>query len=254
MAFFDNLLAMPALEPEGEPDVSFRSRDQREVLSMLRELRDAAGVVSLASPEGHSLSAKLLTVDETGQRIAFDVEHGDPRLPGVVEANEATAVAYLAAVKLQFELRDLVLVHGDRATSLQARMPQQVYRFQRRSAFRVRTLARGAPTAQLRHPSLPDMQLTLRIADISLTGCALLLPDDVPPLQPGSVINGVRLELDADTALQLSLRIQHVSSGLTPAAGQRLGCEILQRDGNGERLLQRYIDQTQKRRRLLSLD
>ena len=254
MALFDSLLAMPGLEPEGEPVASFRSKSQHEVLALLSELRQAASVVSLASPEGHGLGATLLTVDEPGQRIAFDVERGDPRLPGLVEANEATAVAYLASAKLQFELRDLVLVHGDKATALQARLPRHVYRFQRRTAFRVRTLARGAPTALLRHPSLPDMQLSLRIADISISGCALLLPEDVPPLQPGSVINGVRLELDADTALQLTLRIQHVSSSLTSAAVQRLGCEILQRDGSNERLLQRYIDQTQKRRRLLSLD
>ena len=254
MAFFESLLAPPGLEPDGKPDANFRSKDQHEVLALLRELRDVAGVVSLASPEGHSLGATLLTVDEPGQRIAFEVETGDPRLPGLAEANEATAVAYLASVKLQFELRDLVLVHGDKATALQASLPRHVYRFQRRTAFRVLTLARGAPTALLRHPSLPDMQLSLRIVDISISGCALLLPDDVPPLQPGSVINGVRLEFDADTALQLTLRIQHVSSSLTTGAGQRLGCEILQRDGSNERLLQRYIDQTQKRRRLLSLD
>ena len=253
MAFFDSLLALPGLEPEGEPDASFRSKGPHQVLALLHELREAAVVVSLASPEGQSLGATLLTVDPPGQRIAFDVETGDPRLPGLVEANEATAVAYLASVKLQFELRDLVLVHGDKATALQARLPRHVYRFQRRTAYRVRTLERGAPTALLRHPSLPDMQLSLRIADISISGCALLLPDDVPPLQPGSVINGVRLELDADTALQLTLRIQHVSSSLTAATGLRLGCEILQRDGSNERLLQRYIDQTQKRRRLLSL-
>ena len=248
------MLAMPGLEPEGEHDANFRSKDQHEVLALLRDLRQAASVVSLTSPDGHSLGATLVTVDETGQRIAFEVETGDPRLPALVEANEATAVAYLASVKLQFELRDLALVHGDKVTALQARLPRHVYRFQRRTAFRVRTLERGAPTALLRHPSLPDMQLSLRIADISISGCALLLPEDIPPLQPGSVINGVRLELDADTALQLTLRIQHVSSSLTSAAGLRLGCEILQRDGSNERRLQRYIDQTQKRRRLLSLD
>ena len=36
--------------------------------------------------------------------------------------------------------------------------------------------------------------------------------------------------------------------------GLRLGCELLRLDSGSQRTLQRYIDQTQKRRRLMSLD
>jgi hypothetical protein len=38
------------------------------------------------------------------------------------------------------------------------------------------------------------------------------------------------------------------------AAGTRVGCSLHDLDGDAQRALQRYIDQTQKRRRLLSLD
>jgi c-di-GMP-binding flagellar brake protein YcgR len=41
---------------------------------------------------------------------------------------------------------------------------------------------------------------------------------------------------------------------MTSTSGMRLGCEFLALDAGTERSLQRYIDQTQKRRRLLSLD
>jgi hypothetical protein len=34
----------------------------------------------------------------------------------------------------------------------------------------------------------------------------------------------------------------------------RIGCELQRLDGDAQRTLQRYIDQTQKRRRLLALD
>lgn len=254
MPFFETLLGPLGSEPADDPYARFRSSDPREVMALLGELRDSGNALVLAAPDGLNLAATVKSADERRERITFDVEAGDPQLPGLVEANEATAVAYLASVKLQFELHDLVLVRGPHGTALQARLPRHVYRFQRRTAFRVRTLERGAPMAYLRHPSLPDMPLALRIADISISGCALLLPDDVPPLQPESELNGVRLDLDADTTLNVGLRIQHVSSGVSANAGQRLGCEFLQRDSSSERVLQRYIDHTQKRRRLLSLD
>jgi c-di-GMP-binding flagellar brake protein YcgR len=47
------------------------------------------------------------------------------------------------------------------------------------------------------------------------------------------------------------VQLQHVSS--LHSGGLRLGCQWQKIDGSAQRALQRYIDQTQKRRRLLSL-
>ena len=66
-----------------------------------------------------------------------------------------------------------------------------------RALLLARTRAEGADTdgqsdavaairAAFRTAAGPDMQLALRIVDISISGCALLLPSDVPPLTPGT--------------------------------------------------------------------
>jgi len=68
-----------------------------------------------------------------------------------------------------------------------AELPREVFRFQRRNSFRVRTLPRSSPTMVLRHPGIPDMTLALRVLDVSTGGCALFLPNDVPPLSPGVI-------------------------------------------------------------------
>ena len=259
MSFFDSLPALlPARQDSGgkpgEPPAQFRCDQPRDVVALLRRLRDAAVPVSLAGPGGSHLNATVWTVDGEHQRLAFEVEQADLQLPGLVAANEATAVAYLDAIKLQFDLHDLVLVRSPRATALQCELPHCLYRFQRRSSFRVRSLDRCAPTALLRHPGLPDMALSLRILDLSLGGCALLLPDDVPSLPLGITLRGVVLALDTETRLSVTLRLQHASSITAHQQGLRLGCELLQLDPQAERALQRHIEQTQKRRRLLSLD
>jgi c-di-GMP-binding flagellar brake protein YcgR len=210
--------------------------------------------VVLSSPLGHALRATLWTVDVDRRRLAFEVESTDPALQGLVGGNECTVVAYLQRVKLQFDLDHLMLVRGPQGTALQAQLPERIYRFQRRLAFRVPTLKKPAPTADLRHPGIPDMRLRLRILDVSAGGCALQLPPDVPPLPMGIVLDGVQLNLDAGTRLKVRLRMQHASSMGPQAEGVRLGCELLEPTADTLRGLQRYVDQLQRRRRLMALD
>jgi c-di-GMP-binding flagellar brake protein YcgR len=149
-------------------------------------------------------------------------------------------------------VHDLVLVQGHTASVLQARLPREMFRFQRRNTFRVRTIERTSPTASFRHPGIPDMSVSLRVLDVSIGGCALLQPSNVPGLQPGAVIKGVRLSLDADTQIDAGLMLHHVTSTGAENNSVRLGCEIVGMDPTAQRALQVYIDQTQKRRRMMS--
>jgi len=231
---------------------AFRVNGSKEAHGLLRQLCDGAVPVNLAASDGTSYTTTLWAFDAAQGRISFSADEHHTQLPRLVDADEVVAVAYLDAVKLQFDVHDLMLVRSAQSCALQAAFPRSVYRFQRREAYRVRTLDTNSPTARMRHPSIPDMTLALRVLDVSIGGCALMLPADVPPLQAGTRLQGVRVELDPDTRFESGLVIHHVSS-LSPSTHQRLGCEWQRIDGNAQRALQRYIDLTQKRRRLLSL-
>jgi c-di-GMP-binding flagellar brake protein YcgR len=232
----------------------FRVQAQAEMVGLLRSLMDGAVPVHLSAPDGSHYSTTLWTIDLHQRKLVFSADAGAPQLPALVEAREAVAVAYLDSVKLQFDAADLVLVHGHDTCALQCELPAELFRFQRRNAYRVRTLPRTSPTASFRHPAIPDMALALRVLDVSTGGCALFLPDDVPALAPGVTVHDVRLELDANTRFQAALQLCHVTSLNPESRGVRIGCELLQLSGDAQRTLQRYIDQTQKRRRLLALD
>ena len=263
------------LDASGQADAwqDFRVSHAPERLALLRQLRDADVPVYLSAPDGQSLGSSLWSVDVDSGRLHFSADPHLPQLPALVQAQEVTAVAYLDSVKLQFDLDGLVLVHGRDSCTLQAALPSEIYRFQRRGAYRVRTLERHAPRAQFRHPALPDMALNLRVLDVSIGGCALWLPQDVPAVQAGTLLGQASVELDADTRFTTALALQHVTAlsgghgddrASAPAQGThggtdrhsqgvRLGCEWRQLSGAAERTLQRWIDQAQKRRRLLSL-
>ncbi len=231
----------------------FRVGLPAERLQLLRELRDRAAPVVLSAADGSALGTTVWAVDTAAQRLNFSVDPANLQLSGLVDADEVVAVAYLTSVKLQFELHELVLVRGQGSCALQSTLPDEIYRFQRRGGFRVRVPERHAPLARLRHPAVPEMQLALRLLDVSIGGCALWLPHDVPPLQAGTAFGSVRIELDAETRFDVRMTLQHVSgTGHDCATGARLGCEWQQMGGPAERALQRFIDRTQQRRRFLT--
>jgi c-di-GMP-binding flagellar brake protein YcgR len=234
---------------------AYRVEDGREICALLRRMRDAATRLTLHSPSGDALSTTLWAIDDARGRLSFNAEGSGPQLERLVDGDEALAVAYLDQVKLQFDLFGLVLVRGGRANALQAAAPAEMYRFQRRNAFRVQAIESHAPRARLRHPSIPEMALELRVVDFSASGCALLLPAGVPPIAPGCTFAQVEVELDPDTRFAAALTLHHVSSMQSgDGGGVRLGCEWSPLDGQAARSLQRCIDQTQKRRRVLALD
>lgn len=244
-----------ALDADGSADPwgPFRVDRPEEALSLLRQLRDRSVPVVLSAPGGGAYSTTLWTLDTVQRRLNFSADESHPELQALVAANEAVAVGYLDSVKLQFDLQDMLLVRGQQASTLQCELPAQIYRFQRRDAYRVRAPERHAPTARLRHPAMPEMALALRVIDVSIGGCALFLPADVPALQPGSTLHGVRIELDADTRFEVVLQLHHVTSLQGQDRGVRIGCEWQRLDSAAARALQRYIDHAQKRQRLLSL-
>jgi len=252
MPLRDASLPQAAAQPDSpDPWESFRVDERGELLRLLKLLRDGSVPLTLSSPRGHALSSQLWSLDPVREHLSFSAEGGGVALQALAQSDEAVAVAYLDSVKLQFELSDLLLVHDHASSALRTRMPKVLYRFQRRAGLRLHTLERQAPQVQMRHPAIPDMQIALRVVDISANGCALRLPADLPALQPGTRLSGARMQLDADTCFTTTLALQHVSSLHPGSAGTSLGCEMLDLDGAAQRALQRYIDRTQQRRRAL---
>ena len=235
----------------GDGLAEFRVSAPGEIRALLKQLMDEVVPLNLSASDGSAYTTTLWTIDAANARVSFTADLQQPAVHDIVEADECVAVAYLDRIKVQFDVSDLVLVQGPKASVLQARLPRELFRFQRRNTFRVRTIERTLPTAQFRHPGIPDMSVALRVLDVSIGGCALLQPSNVPGLQPGAVIKGVRLSLDADTQIDAGLMLHHVTSTGAENGSVRLGCEIVGMSPTAQRALQVYIDQTQKRRRLM---
>jgi len=197
----------------------YRVTSPVEVLDLLRRVQDANSLITLSGPNGSSFTTLLWSIDTARQIICFSGEDGDAGLQALLESDEVEAVAYLDSIKIQFDLYGLVQVHGGAHNALNAQYPKELYRFQRRSAFRVRPLSSNGPVAQFNHPAIK--------------------------------IGQCHLSLDDDTQLDVGLMIHHITAINPETRGTRLGCEITGLNW-GDRSLQSYINQTQKRQLALT--
>jgi flagellar brake protein len=237
----------------------FRVSHAREQVRMFERVRDLGVPVMLRAPSGETLKTKLWELEGTSgqERLCFAVDARAPVTTSLLDADSGSGVTYLESIKLQFDVHGLKVVRGEQGSMLQSQLPREMYRFQRRNAFRVRSTSRTEPVARFRHPSLPDMQLNLHVMDMSIGGCALWLPHDVPVLQSGTELGQVKVELDADSSFTSAARLQHLGElqgeHLTSNAGKgrRMGCAWQALSGSAERVLQRWIDREQQRHRLL---
>jgi c-di-GMP-binding flagellar brake protein YcgR len=239
--------------PADAAQESYRLDEPAEVAALLGRCMAQHVTFTLATPDGVNYTTELVSVDRAAGCLNLAGTTHDLRLRSVIDADEALAVGYLDRVRVQFELSGMVMVHGSRECSVQARWPEAVFRFQRRETFRVTPLDHGKPQIHFEHPS--GTPLTLRLLDVSLGGLAFQLPAALPVIEPGRCIEHVIIELDALTRVDASLRVVHLSvlgdGGEAPLPA-RVGCEWLRLDHEGARALQRFIDQTQKRQRLLT--
>lgn len=250
-------LTSPSVAGVSEPAAGVsehRVRSLVEIRALLKQFVDGDVPLSLTTPDGVHYATSLWAEDPQRGVLVFAADPRNESVQRMAESHEVMATGYLDSVKVQFDLHDLVLVHGRSASAFNAQYPREVYRFQRRQAFRVRPTGRAQPHALLSHPDLPRRQIDLRVIDISNTGVALMLNEELDLFHSGQVLSGVVIELDTATRLQVSLCVMHVSAlSLLPSPYRRIGCELVDLGAGTRRDLQHYLDHTQKRHRLLAL-
>lgn len=240
---------------ESAPE-ELRVTSASEIAAYLQDLQREGATVQLNSPLGHNLSTHICALSPDSDLLALEIGV-DPEgiSESLVATGDITAMAYLSAVKLQFELEAPVLVSSEQGTVLRSRMPLRLYRFQRRQAYRVQPPGSLFPRVVLPGTTPEAAGRALRVLDISIGGVALALPADFEPLPLGHLSDGLKLELDRLTSLPITLLPHHVSPIVEDPSGMRqIGCAFVELDAQATRALQIYVDQTQKRRRLMRLE
>ncbi|SEL45863.1 c-di-GMP-binding flagellar brake protein YcgR, contains PilZNR and PilZ domains [Roseateles sp. YR242] len=245
--------SVPTATPDAA-DADFRLDAPGEIMSWLRELLQSQSRVQLSTPDGEAVHTVLRALDTPHGMLTFEAPQDRTAAEPVLASTEVMATAYLDRIKLQFDLPGLVGVRGTGTEVLRAPLPQRIYRFQRRQAYRVQSQGQLFPA--LRLSSVEGVRI--RVVNVSGGGLALQWPARgtpgvvatlPPPPAQGEEVMGT-LELEREVNFSVLLRVQHVTPG-EGEAPHHLGCAFVSLSPSAARALQLFIDQAQKRERLM---
>jgi c-di-GMP-binding flagellar brake protein YcgR len=232
----------------------FRIRSPGKQLTTLRDLCRNDTPLVVGTPGGTTLQVVLWSVDDVARRLHFKVDADSQGMNDLSYEVDLWAAAYVDDDKLQFALAHVQMGVEQGHQVLTADIPEQMYLLPRRHATRVKRNDLDGPKARFAHPRTPGTVSTLKLLDVSSTGCALLSLPDGPLLATGQLLIEVEIELDDDTILFCDLHVHHITAHNRRERSTRVGCEWRAMPAVAQQRLQDWIDRGRRRRDLLSLN
>ncbi len=232
----------------------FRIRSSSKQLAALRELCRNDTPLVIGTPGGTTLQVALWSVDDVNRRLHFKIDPESQAKNDLSYGGDLWAAAYVDDDKVQFALAHVKFGVSQGCQVLAADMPDHMYRLPRRQAVRVRRDDLNGPKARFAHPLAPEVMTTLRLLDVSSTGCALLSPVEGPLLNLGLLLKQVEIELDDSTILFSDLLVHHITAHSRRDRNARVGCTWQGMPPSAEVRLLEWIERGRRRRDLMSLN
>ncbi|MBM5572794.1 MULTISPECIES: flagellar brake protein [Deefgea] len=222
-------------------------RDVDEIEFILKTLARKPELACLyVNNQRHTFVLSAILGCESGNLI-FDYGPDLALNQQLASATAICCVSHLNSVHYQFDLNTIHTIEYKNKPAFLASIPQQILRLQRRDFFRL-SVPLSTPLSCL--IPLGDEQAEISIADISLGGLGLLgyFPDI--SLNVGNILKNCRIELPQIGVITSDIEVctsteQLLKNGIRTL---RSGCRFLNLSGTGQTLLQRYINQVERKR------
>jgi len=249
------------LTPETRPQEldAFAVDGALERLELLRDIAADRDPVSLHLQDGSArvLACTLMPVgtedEQTGAALGLELTVAPPR--GLLDQMplSAMAVTLHRDVKVQF---NLTLRADSRSPDLlRADLPEALWHFQRRQAFRVAPPPASPAKLVIRYPTVKDPPRSVKVLDISVNGIAFLWPlSEAKPPELGHRLGESRLDLAGQMPLACLLETTLVVPFEGPGASGdsqrwKVGCRFVDQSIAAGRAIQVYVNAAQIRAR-----
>ncbi len=236
-------------DPVESLPAAFRIEGALAVRSVLRDLKERNVLVSLHPERDVSafLVSRIAEVDE--DEVEFDLSGQDLLLDMLSGTGAVIGVAFPGRVKTQFRLAGFAVLTVDPPgyPALRAPLPTELYRIQRRDAFRV--LPPEGDQAQCVRRLAPDEEVRYALADLSAGGAAVQLPPEAPV--PGVGEHWPRSRIETATALTIpcELVVRHVAEDPPGSGAHRIGMAFYATPSEVQRQIQLYVLEVDRRSR-----
>ncbi len=223
-------------------------------LRVLREICQGQSPVSIGPQGGPVFPATLWSVDATHSRMLFKVETTTPTGQRAMPLRGLWGATYQGDTKLQFPLSGVTVEPTPDRVLLHADLPRLLFKLPRRQGLRLRKEGSEGLVARLHHPLAPDLQVELRVLDLSATGCALWRPIKVMPLVPDQTLRAVEIVQGDETLFFADLDVRHASPSHDHGPGMRIGCTWATMSQLAKNALGTWIAAAERRRGRFTLD
>jgi c-di-GMP-binding flagellar brake protein YcgR len=228
-------------------------KNEREILSIMRQLVDARSLVSARLVPGtDAFLSAILRVADDGHSLILD---GSPDVlmnDRIERAAQLDCVTQLDKVRIQFRLERPTLEAFGSSPAFRAPLPGELLRLQRREFYRLQAPVTQSLTCTVPLPEAGGSmrEMTLRIIDISGGGIAIAVPPEGVPFAPGSEFAGCQIRLPDSAPIPARLIVRNLFR-LTTRNGVemlRAGCEFSDMPRGADEIIQRYILKIERER------
>lgn len=240
-----------------EDDYSrYEVTSRTEILTTLRGLQEAGSTLTCYLNHGYDFVLTSI-VALSAEHNSLLLEWGsNPELNGeMLQADQISCATTKDKIKIQFSLDGVDAgKHAGRDAFL-ANIPKTLVRLQRREFYRLATPIVNPLICNVQVTQADGSRLTVAatVSDISVGGVGLVVPPGQPAFQLGAEFALARISMPNAGVLSFAMRV-HKLYQVTLASGhvqQRAGCHFVKLPGAMENMIQRYIIQVERDRKVL---
>lgn len=240
----------PSLGTENQSPFQVDSR--REIISLLRGLKDSNQFISMLIHDGAEVFiTSILDVDDSNNTVTVDSAPGQLANQRIVEAHRVSFEGLLDKIGIQFSTTGVHLANFENRPALQFSIPSSLIRLQRREYYRINTpvstpIKVGFPVELNDKPEV----LKLSLVDISCGGIAVLDERKILDCTPGKIYEHCTLELPTIGTIDVTLEIRNSQDLvlLNGKTNRRIGCQFSNLSNSVLTSVQRYIMKLERER------
>ncbi len=232
----------------------YKIHSRREVISLLRSLKDHNQLVSLLIRGGaDTIVTSILEIDDAHNLVVIDCAPNNVLNERIVAADKISFETVLEQIRILFSTDQIQQCTFENLPALCFAIPDSLVRLQRREFYRIATPVTNPIRCVI---SVPDetgenlIPVTTSLHNISAGGIAIVEDKIMLDNTIGRVYTGCRIDLPGGTPIVVTLQVRNCQE-LELTNGKkirRLGCMFVDLPPSLLAAVQRYITKLERER------
>lgn len=240
----------PALGTENQS--SFLVESRREVIALLRGLKEKNQLISMMINEGSEVFiTSVLDLDDVNNSLTIDSAPSQAANQRIVEAPRIFFEGLLDKISIQFSTSSMQRTTFDGRPALQCGIPVSMIRLQRRENYRINTPLTNPIRCLVPLDSNAEFEsIKFSLVDISCGGVAILDERKMLDNSIGRLYENCQIDLPGIGKIDLVLQVRNSQELilLNGKTNRRIGCQFINVSSAVLASVQRYIMKLERER------